>query len=85
MIKEKVQLREICLRNAKIATILLKMGAAADLTIHDIAEILYREDPDELSPIEKAVQTAVDNYNNNVRVPKGFSNFKEKLLSNNLI
>ncbi|CAD8206792.1 unnamed protein product [Paramecium pentaurelia] len=85
MIKEKVQLREICLRNSKIATILLKMGAAADLTIHDISEILYREDPDELSPIEKAVQTAEFNYKNNVRVPNGFQNFKEKLFQNNLI
>ncbi|CAD8095628.1 unnamed protein product [Paramecium primaurelia] len=83
MIKEKVQLREICLRNVKIATMLLKIGAAADLTIHDIAEMLYREDPDELSPIEKAVQTAEYNYNNNVRVPKVF--FKEKIFSNNLI
>ncbi|CAD8117865.1 unnamed protein product [Paramecium sonneborni] len=85
MIKDKVELREICLRNAKIATILLKIGAAADLTIHDIAEILYREDPDEQSPLEKVVQIAEYNFNNNVRVPKEFSNYKEKLFSNNLI
>ncbi|CAD8113795.1 unnamed protein product [Paramecium sonneborni] len=85
MMKEKVELREICLRNAKIATIFLKMGAAADLTIYDIAEALYREDPDELSPIEKVVETAEYNFNNNVRVSKLFSNHKEKLFSNNLI
>ncbi|CAD8163780.1 unnamed protein product [Paramecium pentaurelia] len=85
ILREKVKLREICLRNARISTTLLKLGAQSDLTIHDISEILYREDPDELSPIEIAISKAEHNYDNNIRVPKGYSNFKEKIFSNNLI
>ncbi|CAD8155101.1 unnamed protein product [Paramecium pentaurelia] len=85
ILREKVKLREICLRNVRISTTLLKLCAQVDLTIHDISEILYRENPDELSPIEIAINKAEYNYDNNIRVPKGYSNLKEKIFSNNLI
>ncbi|CAD8067503.1 unnamed protein product [Paramecium sonneborni] len=85
ILREKVKLREICLRNTRISTTLLKLGTQADLTIHDISEILYREDPDELSPIEIAISKAQHNYDNNIRVPKGYSNFNDKIFSNNLV
>lgn len=39
MLREKVNLREICLRNVRISTTLLKLGAKSDLTLHDIRYI----------------------------------------------
>ncbi|CAD8058888.1 unnamed protein product [Paramecium primaurelia] len=93
ILREKVKLREICLRNVRISATLLKLCAQVDLTIHIFliqnnqfnSEILYRENPDELSTIEIAINKAEYNQDNNIRVPKGYSNLKEKIFSNNLI
>ena len=62
LIRSKLKFREICLRNFRIASILLKEGAASGLNLFQIAQLAFREDPDEMSHLEKAVQRAEENY-----------------------
>lgn len=50
------------MRNFRIASILLKEGAASGLNLYQIAQLAFREDPDEMSHLEKAVQRAEENY-----------------------
>ena len=46
MIEKEVNIRDICLRNFIISTIILQRGALAGLTLFDIGTILYREEED---------------------------------------
>ena len=41
MLRSKLKFREICLRNARIACMLLKLGAKAGLTIFNITYLIY--------------------------------------------
>jgi hypothetical protein len=54
----ELDVREPCLVLVRAAGMLLKMGAAAGLCLHDIASILVRQDMDTPSVIEKQVQRA---------------------------
>lgn len=48
----------MCLRNFRIAATLLIKCAQADMTLADISSILYKEDPDDVAPIEELVKKA---------------------------
>lgn len=43
---------QICLRNLRIAGVTIKKGASLGMTIKELGEFMYREDPEELSPLE---------------------------------
>ena len=50
--------RDKCLRNFVIANMLLKKGAAAGLTLHQIASIIYKEEEDDASVLNNIVNKA---------------------------
>lgn len=56
----KLTLREPCLVLFRIAATLLKEGAAAGLSLYDIANIIVRHDLDEKSELERALDRAKD-------------------------
>jgi len=62
LLKSKLYMRPICLRNLKISTILLKRCAAQGLTLAQIGKILCRpdnyDDSKQLSYLEKIVEKA---------------------------
>eukprot|EP01016_Furgasonia_blochmanni_P038025 TRINITY_DN4550_c0_g1_i10.p1 TRINITY_DN4550_c0_g1~~TRINITY_DN4550_c0_g1_i10.p1 ORF type:complete len:749 (+),score=202.58 TRINITY_DN4550_c0_g1_i10:68-2248(+) len=60
LLEKYLSIREVCLRNFRIANIILKKGANKGLTLYDIGRILYKEDPDDPSKIEKIVQKTED-------------------------
>ena len=47
---------KICIRNFILTNILLKKAASKGLTLYDIGQILYREDTDCTSKIQKIVE-----------------------------
>ena len=57
-LRRELDVREPCLALVRAAGMLLKMGAAAGLCLHDIASILVRQDIDSPSVLEKQVQRA---------------------------
>lgn len=48
-----MRIREQCIRNFRIAGVVLKRGAEKGLSLFDIGQILYRPDEDIRSEIEK--------------------------------
>lgn len=56
--QSKLNLREECLRNFRISTTILKKGAEAGLTIKEIGKIIYRDDSDEESTVERLIAEA---------------------------
>ena len=62
-LKEIMPFRDVCLRNIRIAALLMKKGAKAGLTLHDIGSMLYRKGfSDSPSIIEKVIHDAYDLY-----------------------
>eukprot|EP00828_Plagiopyla_frontata_P022867 TRINITY_DN2943_c0_g2_i1.p1 TRINITY_DN2943_c0_g2~~TRINITY_DN2943_c0_g2_i1.p1 ORF type:complete len:332 (+),score=64.11 TRINITY_DN2943_c0_g2_i1:1284-2279(+) len=61
LLSSKLKFRKACLRNFKIAGIVLKRCAEEGLTLFDIGQIIYKEDPDELSIIQQII-VRVENY-----------------------
>jgi len=57
-LRKETDIPKECLRNSKIATILLKQGAAAGLVLYDIADIMSRSKLDRPSDLEEAVARA---------------------------
>jgi len=57
-LRKETDIPRECLRNSKIATILLKQGAAAGLVLYDIADIMSRSKLDRPSDLEEAVARA---------------------------
>ena len=55
MIRSQLAINEVAMRNARITSMLLKIGAAKGLTLYDIASIVVRQDLDEPSLLEIAV------------------------------
>lgn len=47
LLRKKLKIREICLRNFKIANMILKKYAAKGYTLYQIGQIIYREDEEE--------------------------------------
>lgn len=60
LLESTLSFRPICLRNIKISTTLLKMGAQAGLTLAQIGEIMCRSDDDDSEPseLEKIISQA---------------------------
>ena len=60
MLESTFKIRQECLRNLKISTLLLKRGAARGLTLAQIGQILCRPDEDDsqASLLERIVQKA---------------------------
>ena len=60
LLEKNFKMRPECLRNFKIASLLLKNGAKRGLTLAQISEILCRSDEDETAPsiLEKIVEKA---------------------------
>ena len=58
MLAKHLKFREICLRNAKIASIFLKNAAVKGFNLFEIGSMLYKSDPDELSDVEKIISFA---------------------------
>ena len=62
-LKEIMPVRDLCLRYFRIAALLMKKGAKAGLTFHDIGSMLYRKDfSDTPSVVEKVIHDAYDLY-----------------------
>eukprot|EP00357_Protocruzia_adherens_P017112 CAMPEP_0115033952 /NCGR_PEP_ID=MMETSP0216-20121206/40287_1 /TAXON_ID=223996 /ORGANISM="Protocruzia adherens, Strain Boccale" /LENGTH=692 /DNA_ID=CAMNT_0002412595 /DNA_START=459 /DNA_END=2538 /DNA_ORIENTATION=+ len=60
-LKKNLYLRDRCLRNFRVAGLLLKKGAKAGLTLHQIGTLLYRPDYDDTpSEVEVVVEKAVN-------------------------
>jgi hypothetical protein len=59
MLRDKLGLREQCLRTFRVANMLLKRGAAAGLTLFEIASIAARQDMDLPSRLEQLVESAM--------------------------
>lgn len=57
-LRKETDIPKECLRNSKIATILLKQGAAAGLVLFEIADIMSRSKLDRPSDLEEAVARA---------------------------
>eukprot|EP00339_Tiarina_fusa_P014327 CAMPEP_0117026216 /NCGR_PEP_ID=MMETSP0472-20121206/19299_1 /TAXON_ID=693140 ORGANISM="Tiarina fusus, Strain LIS" /NCGR_SAMPLE_ID=MMETSP0472 /ASSEMBLY_ACC=CAM_ASM_000603 /LENGTH=434 /DNA_ID=CAMNT_0004733169 /DNA_START=113 /DNA_END=1417 /DNA_ORIENTATION=- len=57
-IRHALSLAEDCLRSLRIGTLLLKLGAKAGLTLHDIGKMMIRAHPDERSRLEVEVWKA---------------------------
>ena len=49
LLTSKLKFRKECIKNFKIANIFLKKAAEAGLTLYEIANIMYKTDPDEES------------------------------------
>ena len=49
-----------CLRNFIISNMILKKGAKAGLTLYEIANVIYKEDPDEKSLLGQLINYAAD-------------------------
>ncbi|EAS04300.2 phosphatidylinositol 3- and 4-kinase family protein (macronuclear) [Tetrahymena thermophila SB210] len=58
ILQNQFNLREECLKCFRIANIVLKKGAQSGLTIKEIGNILYREDSEIESTVEKLIQDA---------------------------
>ena len=61
-LKQCLPVRDRCLRNFRIAGLLLKKGVESGLSLHDIGSIMYRSDDDVPSVLEKAVANAEQIY-----------------------
>ncbi len=48
-------MRKLCIRNFILSTFVLKKGAKKGLTIHDISKILYRDNDDQITEIQKLI------------------------------
>jgi hypothetical protein len=57
-LRKETDIPKECLRNSKIATVLLKQGAAAGLVLFEIADIMSRSKLDRPSDLEEAVARA---------------------------
>lgn len=55
LLRSQLSINEVALRNARVTTMLLKIGAMKGLTLYDIASLACREDLDEPSTLEIAV------------------------------
>ena len=62
MLKQCLPVRDKCLRNVRIAGILLKKGIEAGLSLYDIGCIMYRSEDDVPSVLERAVANAEQIY-----------------------
>jgi hypothetical protein len=63
MLKRLFPFRDNCLKNFRIAAVLLKKGARAGLTLHQIASLLYRQNFDDaVSAVERTVEKAEEFY-----------------------
>jgi hypothetical protein len=63
MLKRLFPFRDVCLKNFRIAAILLKKCAKAGLTLHQIAKLLCRPSfEDSVSAVERTVQKAEELY-----------------------
>jgi hypothetical protein len=83
-LKEVMPFRDICLRNIRIASLLMKKGAKAGLSLFNIGSMLYRKDfSDTPSTIEKVIDDSYDLYKT---ITKSLSHQLkiEKFLSENL-
>lgn len=62
-LQETMPFRDICLRNIRIAALLIKKGAKAGLSLYNIGSMLYRKGySDTPSVIEKVIEDAYDLY-----------------------
>jgi hypothetical protein len=62
VLKQYLPFRDKCLRNLRITGMLLKKGAESGLSLFDIGSILYRNEDDVPSILEKAVANAEQIY-----------------------
>jgi len=58
MLKKELGIRDECLRVMRLSAALLKKGASAGLTLHDLGRIICRSDPDIPSALETIYKTA---------------------------
>jgi hypothetical protein len=70
-----LRFRNICLRNFRIAEIVLKVGAKKGLTLYEIGTILYKDEPDMKAPIEEVIENAERVYQ-----VKKFANHKSPII-----
>ena len=68
--KEKLNIRPKCLKNFYIAESFLKKAVHKKLTLYDIAQIMYRTDPEVKTEFEKLIEIAEDNFINNKKNSK---------------
>lgn len=63
VLQETMPFRDVCLRNVRIAALLMKKGAKAGLSLFNIGSMLYRKGfSDTPSVIEKVIEDAYDLY-----------------------
>eukprot|EP00331_Platyophrya_macrostoma_P032801 CAMPEP_0176437752 /NCGR_PEP_ID=MMETSP0127-20121128/18831_1 /TAXON_ID=938130 /ORGANISM="Platyophrya macrostoma, Strain WH" /LENGTH=594 /DNA_ID=CAMNT_0017821483 /DNA_START=213 /DNA_END=1996 /DNA_ORIENTATION=- len=53
-----IKFRDACLKNFRIASTVLIRYAKAEMTIADIANLLYKDEPDMVAPIEEIIKKA---------------------------
>src|SRR5699024_8385633 len=58
-LRTKLELRPSCLRLMQVTTRLLKRGAKAGLTLHQIGMLMVRVSPNQPSPCEKVIRLAL--------------------------
>jgi len=61
-LSEFLKFREVCLRNFRMAETILKNGAQKGLTLYEIGTIIYKDDPDQISPIEEILERTEQIY-----------------------
>ena len=83
MLDNLFKFRKICLRNIRITGIILKRGAEAGLSLHQIGKMLCREDDYEDDPEPSLVEKMVKRAQDMARNMRSFSNagFKRKIKS----
>lgn len=77
LLEQNFKVRPECLRNFKIASLLLKNGAKRGLNLAQISQILCRSDEDETAPsiLEKIVEKASLCSNLKLKMQRKFKDF----------
>jgi len=78
LLKQCLPVRDKCLRNVRIAGMLLKKGIEAGLSLYDIGCIMYRSEDDVPSVLERAVANAEQIYSLVKRCNLSKSSFSAK-------
>lgn len=68
---QRLKMRDDCMTNYRAAEIFLKKGAKAGLTLHEIASLIYRDDPEEKSKFEEIMEKSRTIYSTMKPLLKG--------------
>lgn len=60
MIQKRCTIRDRCLRNFIISSLVLKKGLERNLTLFDIGQILYKQEDDQVTLVQKIIDKTED-------------------------